>query len=71
MGIKIKPGAGEAAARELATFTAAYPVNQVGTEAGILLFWLPAGREDEAACFELMEFNSFCGTFDVVAYILR
>lgn len=69
MGIMIKPGTGKAAERELWSFCAAYPVNQVGQQDGYLLFWLPADREDEATCFEDMELNSFGGTFDIVKYM--
>lgn len=69
MGIKIKPRQGKAAERELWSFCAAYPVNQIGESNGVLLFWLPAGREDEASCFEDMELNIFCGTFDAVNYV--
>lgn len=69
MGIKIKPGTGKAAERELWSFCAAYPVNQVGQQDGYLLFWIPAGREDEIPCFEDMELNSFGGTFDIMKYM--
>ena len=71
MGIKIKPGKTEKAKRELCAFIAAFPVNQVGSENGLLLFWLPAGREDESACFADMVENQYCGTFDIVAYLME
>lgn len=71
MGIKIKPGQGKAAERELWCYCAAYPVNEIGRENGFILFWLPAGREDESACFADMVENQFCGTFDVVAYLME
>lgn len=71
MGIKIKPGQGKAAERELWSFCAAYPVNQIGESNGVLLFWLPAGREDEAIMFQNMELNIFCGTFDIISYLLE
>lgn len=68
MGIKIKPGISADAKRELWAFIAAYPINQVGAENGMLLFFLPCGREDEADCFSDMELNTYCGTFDILAY---
>ena len=71
MGIKIRPGTGKAAERELWSFCAAYPVNQIGSVDGVLLFWLPADREDEAGMFQDMELNIFCGTFDIVAYLME
>ena len=71
MGIAIKPGTTETAKRELWCFCAAYPVNRIGEKDGVLLFWLPAGREDEAACFEDMEHNTYCGTFDAVKFIME
>ena len=71
MGIKIKPGKSENAKRELCAFIAAFPVNQVGSENGVLFFWIPSDREDEIACFKDMENNTFCGTFDIVAYLME
>lgn len=71
MGIKIRPGTGKAAEHELWSFCAAYPVNQVGVKDGLLLFWLPAGREDEAGMFQDMELNAFCGTFDIIKYFME
>jgi len=68
MGIKLKPGAGKAAEQELIAYIAAYPVNLVGAENGMLLFWLPAGREDEAEMFAEMQLNEYCGEFDLVKY---
>lgn len=66
MGIKIKPGTGKAAERELWCFCAAYPVNEIGMKDGYILFWIPAGREDEAECFRDMELNTFGGEFDIM-----
>ena len=69
MGIKLKPGTGKAAELELIAFIAAYPVNLVGAENGTLLFWLPAGREDEVKMFADMQLNEYCGEFDLVKYL--
>jgi hypothetical protein len=69
MGIKIKPGKTEQAKKELDSFIMAYPVNCIGNENDMILYWLPSGREDESACFEDMQLNQYCGTFDVVAYL--
>jgi len=69
MGIKLKPGTGKAAEQELIAYIAAYPVNLVGAENGTLLFWLPAGREDEVKMFADMQLNEYCGEFDLVKYL--
>lgn len=71
MGIKIKPGTGKDAERELWCYCAAYPVNEIGRENGFILFWLPAGREDEAECFRGMELNTYGGEFDLVKYMME
>ena len=64
MGIMIKPGIGKAAEHELLCYVCAFPVNLIGAENGTLFYWIPAGREDEAAIYQDMELNTYCGTFD-------
>ena len=70
MGIRIQPGKSVIAEQELWSFIAAYPINKVGNDGEADLYWLPAGREDEADMFKLMVYNKYLGQFDIEAYIL-
>lgn len=71
MGIMIKHGHSVESERELNAYIAAFPVNHIGKENGIDLYFLPCGREDEVNCFQDMELNTFCGCFDVLQYLMK
>lgn len=64
MGIKIIPGTTKEAEKELWSFIAAYPINLICKDGEANFYWLPAGREDEAEMFNLMQYNRYMGTFD-------
>jgi hypothetical protein len=69
VGIKIIPGQTAEAEKELWSFVCAYPVNLVGKDGDANLYWLPAGREDEAEMFNLMQYNRYMGTFDLLSVL--
>lgn len=69
MGIKILPGTSTEAQKELSAYIMAYPVNWIGHEEDVQLYWTP--DDTDAECFDSMELNDFLGTFDPVAYLLN